>query len=112
MSTAAPTDDIRAIDAVVNLWTEEALSHRPDWRDGFFKGKIGVDDTTAAGISLDEMLRRMDTAAIEKAFLVATKAGPLGPPACYHLPSLSVADAVRQHPDRFYGLVGIDPTQA
>ena len=53
----------------------------------------------------------MDAAAIEKAFLVATKAGSLGPPACYHLPYSLVADAVRRHPDRFYGLAGIDPTQ-
>ncbi|MDE0254200.1 MAG: hypothetical protein OYG32_05340, partial [Rhodospirillaceae bacterium] len=106
MNTAPPSSDIQAIDAVVNLWTEEALSYRPDWRDGFFKGKIGVDETTAAGITLDEMLRRMDAAAIEKAFLVATKAGSLGPPACYHLPYSLVADAVRRHPDRFYGLAG------
>ena len=31
--------DIGAIDAVVNIWTEEALSHRPDWGDEFFTGQ-------------------------------------------------------------------------
>lgn len=106
-----PPYKIRAIDAIVNIWTEEAMRFRPKWSDVFFRKKIGVDDRTAAGISLEEMLRRMDAAAIEKAFLVATKAGALGPPACYHLPCSVVADAVRQYPDRFCGLAGIDPTE-
>ena len=103
--------DVPAIDAVVNIWTEESLSHRPDWRDGFFQGKMRVDAGTAAGVSLAEMLRRMDAAAIEKAFLISTKSGRLGHPSTYHLPPEVVADAVKAHPDRFYGLIGIDPTQ-
>lgn len=105
------THDIQAIDAVVNIWTDESLAHRPDWRDGFYKGKIGVDDQTAKGISLDEMLRRMDAAGIERSFLVAAKVGPLGPASCYHLPYELVADAVKLHPDRFHGLAGVDPTE-
>lgn len=103
--------DIQAIDAVVNIWSDESLVHRPEWRDGFYKGKIGVDDRTAEGISLDEMLRRMDDAGIERAFLIAPKVGPLGPPSCYHLPYEVVADAVKRHPDRFHGLAGVDPTE-
>ena len=27
------SNNFKAIDAVVNIWTEEALSHRPGWRD-------------------------------------------------------------------------------
>ena len=34
--------DVKAIDAVVNIFNAEALSHRPDWKDGFFR-KIGAD---------------------------------------------------------------------
>ena len=33
------TADYKAIDAVVNIWTEEALSHRPNWGDNFFVDK-------------------------------------------------------------------------
>ena len=40
------TDTIRAIDAVVNIWTEEALSHRPDWRDKFFVGQSEGERTS------------------------------------------------------------------
>ena len=35
--------DVAAIDAVVNIYNAEALTHRPDWKDGFFGDKIGAD---------------------------------------------------------------------
>ncbi|MBT7953968.1 MAG: amidohydrolase family protein, partial [Rhodospirillaceae bacterium] len=100
---------VKAIDAVVNIQAEEALSYRPDDRREFYLDKIGVDEDTFTGISHDEMLRRMDEAGIEKAFLIAPKIGRLGLPASYHMPYQVVADAVKEHPDRFYGLAGIDP---
>src|SRR5512141_999990 len=99
---------VAAIDVVVNLWTREANALRPK-RDAFYKGKMKVKDRTADGVSLKEMLRRMDAAGIERGFLVATRAGRLGHPACYHLPYELVAKAVRQHPDRFSALAGLDP---
>jgi predicted TIM-barrel fold metal-dependent hydrolase len=105
-----PTHDIAAIDAVVNIWTKEALAGRPD-RTAFYRGKIGVEAETFVGIELDEMLRRMDAAGIERAFLISAKVGPEFHPACYHVPDTLVAAAVRAHPDRFHGLAGIDPTQ-
>ena len=92
--------DIAAIDAVVNLWTKEANALRPK-RDAFYQGKMKVKKETAEGISLKEMLRRMDAAGIERAFLVATRAGRLGHPACYHLPYELVALNV------FLAMVGI-----
>jgi len=100
---------VKAIDAVVNIQTEEALSFRPDDRREFYLDKIGIDEGTFTGISHDEMLRRMDEAGIEKAFLIAPKIGRLGLPASYQMPYQVVADAVTEHPDRFYGLAGIDP---
>ncbi|UCE30925.1 MAG: amidohydrolase [Burkholderiales bacterium] len=102
-------EDISAIDAVVNLQTEEALAHRPADRRGFYVEKIGVDEGTFSGITLDQMLRRMDAAGIERAFLVAPKIGRAGLPGAYQLPYALVAAAVAAHPDRFHGLAGIDP---
>ncbi len=102
------TSDVAAIDIVVNIWTPEANAIRPR-RDAFFGGKMKVRSDTLAGISHEEMLRRMDAAGIERAFLVATKVGRLGHPACYHLPYSLVAEAVQRHPNRFYGLAGLDP---
>ncbi len=104
------TYDVLAIDAVVNIWTKESLAIRPN-RDAFFGGKMKVKNETLAGITLEEMLARMDRAGIEKAFLIATKVGPLGPRACYHLPYSMIAEAVNRYPNRFYGLAGLDPTE-
>jgi len=103
--------DVAAIDAVANLYNADALAHRPDWRNGFYGDKIGVGDRTLQGVELDEMLRRMDAAGVESAFLVAAKCGPLGHPSCFHLPLEVVNQAVKQHPDRFFALYGVDPTQ-
>ena len=98
----------KAIDAVANIWTREALSHRPGWTDDFFVGKV-KGKHNSAGISLEEMIAAMDEANIQCAFLVAAKAGRKGLPGCYHMPAKVVADAVQKYPDRFLGLIGIDP---
>ena len=102
-------DRIQAIDAVVNIWTEEALSHRPDWRDQFFAGKMKAANSLMQGLSLEELIARMQDADIEHGFLIAAKAGRKGLPGCYHLPPAIVARAVADHPQRFSGLLGIDP---
>ncbi len=104
------TTDYQAIDAVVNLWTPEALAHRPDWTDDFFLGKV-KGEHASTGISLEQMLDSMDRAGIGEAFLVAAKAGRVGLPGCYHMPPEVVADAVARYPDRFHGLIGLDPFQ-
>ena len=62
------SDEIRAIDAVVNIWTPEALAGRPDRRD-FYTGKMNVDPMIYEGLSLEAMIDRMDRAGIERAFL-------------------------------------------
>jgi predicted TIM-barrel fold metal-dependent hydrolase len=104
------TYDIQAVDAVVNIWTPEALANRPD-RRAFYTEKMRVDTQTFEGISLEEMLARMDAAGIAMAFLVAAKVGPIGPRACYHVPYRLVAEAVQRCPERFRGLAGLDPTE-
>ena len=100
----------KAIDAVVNIWTPEALKHRPGWTDEFFIGKVkGKHD--AGGISLESMIEGMDAAGIDISFLVAAKAGRVGLPGCYHMPPEVVAEAIKKYPSRFMGLVGLDPYQ-
>ena len=102
-------EDFGIIDTVVNIWTTEALKHRPDWRTDFFVGKLGVDKNTSDGVSLEQLLEKMDDAQIEKAFLIATRAGPTGHPSCYRIPYELVAETCAQAPERLYGLAGIDP---
>jgi predicted TIM-barrel fold metal-dependent hydrolase len=102
-------EDVTAIDAVVNLWTPEALACRPGWGPGFFVGKMKMDEALMRGLSLTELIDRMDAAGIGHGFLLAHKSGRPGLPGCYHLPYRLVADAVSRHPDRFHGLIGVDP---
>jgi predicted TIM-barrel fold metal-dependent hydrolase len=102
-------DQIRAIDAVVNLWTPEVLKLRPGWGDDFFVGKMKAQAELMRGLSLKELIERMDAAGTERAFLIASKSGRVGLPGCWHLPYRLVAEAVQRHPDRFWGLAGIDP---
>ena len=97
------------IDAVVNIWTPEALAFRPN-RNDFYK-KMRVDAGIVDGFSLDEMLRQMDAAGIEIGFLIAAKVGQLGHPACYHTPYRLVREAVALYPNRFRALAGLDPTE-
>ena len=104
------SEPIQAIDIVVNIWTKEALANRPD-RTAFFRGKMGVDQETFDGISLEQMIARMDAAGIERSFLIAAKVGVKSHPACYHVPYEIVAEAVRQYPNRFSALAGLDPTE-
>lgn len=99
------------IDTVVNLWTPEALSYRPGWQAEFYVDKMRGQASDMAGVSLDDMLRRLDEAGIERAFLVGTRAGPQGHPSCYQLPYELIQRAIDAHPDRFFGLAGVDPTE-
>jgi hypothetical protein len=102
------SNDYKVIDAVANIWTPEALSHRPDWTDDFFVGKVkGNHDSR--GISLEAMLEQMDSAGIQRSFLVSAKTGRPGLPGSYHMPPEVVANAVALYPDRFSGLIGLDP---
>ena len=73
--------------------------------------KMRVDPETAAGLTLPMLLDRMDRAGIEKAFLIATRAGPRGHPSSYRIPYELVAETIAQAPGRLYGLAGIDPNE-
>lgn len=100
-----------AIDIVINLYTPEALSVRPDWYKGFLGNKIGADEQIIRGLPIEEHIARMDRAGIQTVFIGAAKAGPLGHPASWHLPYEMVGDVVKKYPTRFRGMAGIDPTE-
>ena len=54
---SSKTADYKAIDAVVNIWTEEALSKRPSWGTDFFSGKMKADKGLVGNpISLEQMI--------------------------------------------------------
>ena len=103
--------DVAAVDANVNLMTPEVLRHRPSDRREFFLNKIGVDERTYAGISLEQMLGRMDSACIEKAFssLRSPDRRGIGPPITF--PATQWRTRYGSTRTGSVGLAGIDPTQ-
>ncbi len=105
-----PIPHIAVIDTMVNMMTPEALKTQPDDRQEFFVDKIGVDTETYRGITIGDLLQRMDSAGVERSFLIASRAGAAHVSHSHHVPYELVVEAVKQHPDRFSGIAGIDPT--
>jgi uncharacterized protein len=100
-----------AIDAVVNPFTPEIASLRPEWSKDFLRGKVGMNDEWTNGLPLEAFLEKLDRAGVERALLVAAKAGSKMHAISYQIPYEEVAKLVEMHPDRFSGLAGIDPTE-
>jgi predicted TIM-barrel fold metal-dependent hydrolase len=99
------------IDVVVNPLTPEVVRQAPAWRREFLGDKIGADQGILDGLSIDAFIEKMDRAGIEHAFLIAVKAGPDYHPLSFRLQPEFVADLVAKRPDRFSGLIGVDPTE-
>ena len=102
---------IRAIDAVCAIRPPDVAREQRMWR-GFLVDKIHASEEVWEGLSVERLLEKMDAAGVERAFLVAAKSGPWYATTSSHIPYEAVARVIEGHPDRFYGLAGIDPTEA
>jgi len=102
-------NDAWGIDAVCNLFTPEIIATRPEWSREFHGDKIGASTSTLNGVSVEGHLELMDEARIERAFLLAPKMGRVGLPQSWLLDPKIIYDTVELHPDRFSGIIGIDP---
>jgi predicted TIM-barrel fold metal-dependent hydrolase len=103
--------DFLALDTVVNLHTPEIVALRPEWSGKFHQEKFGRDASVLTGYTSEKMIEMMLNAGTDHAFLVAHKTGQLGLQGSWHLPYDHVAEAVSNHPKRFHGLAGVDPTE-
>jgi predicted TIM-barrel fold metal-dependent hydrolase len=101
---------MRVLDIVVNLWTPDLTQNYTPKLDAFWRAVKLLDDTHA-GIPLEEELRLMDAAGIEKGLLVATTGGWEGSDIHFEKPVARIAEVVEQHPRRFKGLVGVNPSR-
>jgi len=102
---------VRALDIVVNLWTEEATQGYPEELDSFWDLITLKAGTTHRGIPLEEQLRRMDAAGIDKGLLVATTGGDIKSRIFFEKPFSLIHRVVQEHPKRFKGIIGINPSQ-
>jgi predicted TIM-barrel fold metal-dependent hydrolase len=101
---------MRILDIVVNLWTPDLTASYTPKLDAFWR-KVKILDDTSSGIPLEDELRRMDAAGIEKGLLVATTGGWTGSDIHFEKPVSKIAAVVAEHPDRFRGIVGINPSR-
>ncbi len=98
------------VDTVFGLQTPETVKLRPDWGPGFLGGKIGVSSEIQNGLSVDQHLALLDEAGIDRALVLAQIAGSPKVEGSYSVPVEYVASLTKEHPDRFRGLCGVDPT--
>ncbi|MGE0453129.1 MAG: amidohydrolase family protein [Vicinamibacteria bacterium] len=101
---------MRVLDVVVNLWTPDLTRNYTPKLDQFWR-MVKILGETHDGIPLEEQLRRMDAAGIEKGLLVATTGGFEGSDIFFEKPVARIAEVVAQHPQRFKGLVGVNPSR-
>jgi len=100
--------DVWAVDIMCNFEFSDPDVVRPAWYENFIGDKIGGENHE---LTPEDLLAKMDRAQIEHAFLLAEKAGSTSHEVHKRIPLESVARVVAAHPDRFSGLIGLDPTE-
>ena len=99
------------IDIVCNIYTHEAVANGWTGLDDNFKRQVRMPAEMWNGLSMDDYLRKMDRAGIERSLLIAVRAGDMNVRHSWEIPYQAIADICRAHPDRFSGLAGIDQTR-
>ncbi|MBI4234608.1 MAG: amidohydrolase [Chloroflexi bacterium] len=101
-----------AIDIVCGLPDPERQAQRKHdwitWGDRVHRPER-PEERGRRGLTVEQLIEKMDRAGIQKAFLHATKHGSKYEGFTDHIPYEDVYNACRKYPDRFYGLAGIDP---
>lgn len=104
------TERVPAVDIVCNLFTESEVALRGTSVGRHFLSKVRLSSGDQTGVPVPAMIEQLDEADIETALIPATKAGDSRMRDSWYLPYERVAEVCSQHPDRFRGLAGVDPT--
>jgi predicted TIM-barrel fold metal-dependent hydrolase len=100
-----------AIDIVMNPFTPQEVTKGQTGYDERFMEQVRMPQDMRDGFSIERHLEIMDEAAVEHALLIAVRAGDPLRQGSFEIPYAQVADYVSQHPRRFSGLAGVDPTR-
>ena len=100
-----------AIDAVVHLFTPESFERGEIANDDNFRAKVRIKPEDRQGVSIEEYIKKMDRAGIERSFLIANRNGDLRVRHSKETPYERVYEICRKYPERFSGLAGVDPTR-
>ncbi len=104
-------DKRTTIDIVCNLFTEQEVRQGQTGVDGVFLDQVRFPSELRRGVAIDAYVEKMNRAGIQRSLLIAVRAGDLRIEGSFEIPYARVADICRQHPQRFSGLAGVDPTR-
>lgn len=99
------------IDTVVNVFTPESFENGEISTDDNFRAKTRLRPEYLRGVTIEEYIKKMDRAGIERSFLIANRNGDLRVRYSAETPYERVYEICRKYPDRFSGLAGVDPTR-
>jgi len=99
------------IDIVCNIYTPEAVANGWTGLDDDFKRQVRMPAEMFNGVTIEDYLRKMDRAGIERSLLIAVRAGDLRVRGSWEIPYAAIAEIVARYPDRFSALAGIDQTR-
>ena len=91
------------IDIVVNLFTPEEVRNGQTGFDSNFSSQVRMPDMMKSGVCIDDYLKKMDRAGIERSLLIAVRAGDLHMKGSFEIPYAQVAQWCERYPDRFLG---------
>ncbi|MBW8636621.1 amidohydrolase family protein [Hoeflea sp. WL0058] len=98
-----------AIDIVCNLFTPQEVAEGRTGIDESFKQQVRMSPEMRGGVTIDDYLAKMDRADIDRALLIAVRAGDMAVRGSFEITYERVAEVCRAKPDRFSGLAGVDP---
>ncbi|MGB1875308.1 MAG: amidohydrolase family protein [Rhodospirillaceae bacterium] len=99
------------IDIVCNPYTPWVLERKLMGVDEDFKTQVRMSDDMRNGVEIEDYIKKMDAAGIERSLLIAHRCGDLNVKGSHHIPYEYVRDICEKYPDRFSGLAGIDTTK-
>jgi predicted TIM-barrel fold metal-dependent hydrolase len=98
----------RVVDTVFNLMSDKAIAGRPSWSTDFHQS-LNRNTGLTYGSTIKRHIDLLDNTGIDVALLLSPQLGRQGDEGAWSLNPLYVIEAVNLHPDRFRGVVGIDP---
>ncbi|VCU68768.1 Amidohydrolase [Pigmentiphaga humi] len=105
------TSEYGAIDIVVNVFTPREFEEGRIATDDSFRAKTRQSGSFYRGIEMPDYLRKMDAANIDRSLLIAVRMGDLRIKGSVEITYERVHGICAEHPARFSGLAGIDPTR-
>ena len=102
---------VGAIDIVMNPFTSQEVAKGQTGYDENFMAQVRMPEAMRGGLSIERHLEIMDEARVDHALLIAVRAGDRLRQGSFEIPYDQIAQYVAQHPTRFSGLAGVDPTR-